>query len=39
MSLDLTSRTDLYRLTQMITGDDSYRSGKRKPARMKVAGR
>ncbi len=40
MSLDMTSRTDLHRLRQIMTGEESYpRDGKKKPVKMKVAGR
>ncbi|MBE2267640.1 MAG: 5'/3'-nucleotidase SurE [Anaerolinea sp.] len=43
MSLDMTSRTDLYRLRQIIVGDETYQSGGKKkavkPAKVKVAGR
>lgn len=46
ISLDMTSRTDLYRLRQIITGDEPYRkaaNGKKKAVKpvgkMKVAGR
>lgn len=42
MSLDMTSRTDLYRLRQIITGEEDYQRGsgaKKKPIKMKAAGR